>query len=1267
VVQDFIVTSVNNSLQDAFVEITGSAFGSSHTAVSATIIFSMLRVLDITRCVVTLSGSGSEYDVGDTVRFSGTSPVSPLLSDVLYIVSNKVSPASVTLQTIDRVPICPSDAVVTANVQNFNMSVASPCFVNPLTFTSSTFTCAHTPMSVQAQLVVGISLELSVRGATKTFTFPDFTLVPAASRSLAVPTVSLVSSAQRVASSQLITVLGSNFGVNASAVAVAVSMPSRCERQIFATVAQQRPTPTVGSPAGSAVVTFRQLSLTSVSITIVATGLTSTLTGVHIRMLSVITDLEGPVVFSLCGASPQPCPTLLNPSVTANWNIESGLTSAILNGLFSARNIGMYVNLHTANNPSGELRADIKSELSTISCLALADAELPVSNVGNPSGSAIVTFSNLNIASPTFPNWTGVLISVSASGLTSNLIGVHIHMLSSMTDEIGPVVFALCGTSSSPSCPIGLSPTLTATWNSSSGLTSAVYDSMLSSSNIGLYANIHTVSNPSGELRADINVRGLRHCVPTQLSAGSALQALSCNLQLGRVSNATSFPIAVSVAESDYVSAALPLVVNSSARNSGSSFAAPASNFDTVPISPNSSLCSESATNALRLMAQSLSTIQRQSCAACGCPSLPTITSISTAHPGGGMVTIRGRHFGMLNQVVLNVDVPHRVMNYVSGLCNSVSQIDAVQFTAECPAPAGIGTNIHASVAIGGALPLAAPSMLNYALPPVIQSVSSITRDGGRVTVIGRNFGPNATQSVEFSVVNYDITVVCMNPVTVDAFNQMESFVCSLPSSAVAQAALNALLDVVITVNSLSIRSPAQFSYIDTPSVNSVSAAIRTDGRAEIAVTGSGFGVVASNNIRDIDLRLQVGNETIPCQGGRVVSGEPGGATTIACTLPPLTNSQFSYIVVFSVRGFRLQSTPNANFAPALTFPSMGGSQNVRGFGFGTTNHLLQLTVMVSDASRYFVSMLRPISSTQLQFLQTTIPESAARSFSTGDILLLISTMSTQSLASTSVVRFVHSKAMSNTFKLTSTASPRSSELMAQQQFPPLTAVIPLPPSDIVYLVQRRSSTNASAVMMFNSTWSFGVGDPVVFMGEVFGGVNVDTVYYIRATIGSNSFTLSLSRGGQEISVPSNVSSPMSGVMAIFSAYSTVITQGFGDTAITASPSLISIGDAVELSGAGTVSRGIYFVHSKPTPRSFKLSTAVGNNPILLSQYSAMIMARFVQRRCSTATSVSSSEFTCSGFPAFNDNNFFATADRFYPAIVTSPNSNYTTAVRWAS
>jgi hypothetical protein len=1003
--------------------------------------------------------------------------------------------------------------------------------------------------------------------------------------------------------------------------------------------------------------------MTSVSITIVATGLTSALTGVHIHMLTVITDLEGPVVFALCGVSPQPCPTLLNSTVTATWDIQSGLTSAILNDLFSATNVGIYVNLHTTNNPTGELRADIKSEMRTINCRASADAELPVANVGNPSGFAIVSFSNLNIASSTFPNWAGVSISVSVSGLTSNLTGVHIHMLSRTTDETGPVVFALCGSPASPSCPIGLSPSLTATWNSTSGLTSTVYESLLSSNSIGLYVNIHTVNNPSGELRADINIRGFRLCIPTQLSAGSAFQALSCNVQLGRISNSTAFPITVTIAESDSVSAVLPLVFNSS----GSSFTAPASNLDSLPISSNSSICSESTTNALRLMATLLSTIQRQSCAACGCPSVPSITSISAAHPGGGMVTIRGRHFGLLNQVVLNVDVSQRaITKSVSVLCNSVSQIDAVQFTAECPAPAGTGTNIQASVAIGGALPLAAP-LFNYALPPVIQSVSSITRDGGRVTVVGRNFGPNATQSVQFSVVNRDITFVCLNPFTVDAINQMEAFVCSMPSSAVAQAPLNSLLDVLISVNSLTIRSPAKFSYIDAPNVNSVLAAIRTDGRADLTVTGLGFGVVASNNIRDIVLGLQVSSETLPCQNSRVVSGARGGATTIACTLPSFVHSQLTYSVVFSVRGFRLQSTPNATFAPSVTFSSTGGSQNVRGFGFGTISNLLQLTVTVSDASRYFVSMLRPISSSPFQFLLTTVPESAAQSFSTGEILLILSTMSPQSLGSTSVVRFVHSKVMPNTFKLTSTASPRSSELMTPQLLPHMAAVIPLPSSDIVYLVQRRSSSNASAVMMFNSTLSFGVGDPVVFMGEVFGGINVDTIYYIRATIGSNSFTLSLSRGGEEISVPSSFLTPMSGVMAIFSAFSTVITQGFGDTAITASPSPISIGDAVEISGSGMLSRGIYFVHSKPTPQSFKLCTAIGNNPILLGQYSAMIMARFVQRRCSTVTSVSSSEFTCSGFPAFNDNNFLATADRFYPAMVTSPNVNYTTAVRWAS
>ena len=138
--------------------------------------------------------------------------------------------------------------------------------------------------------------------------------------------------------------------------------------------------------------------------------------------------------------------------------------------------------------------------------------------------------------------------------------------------------------------------------------------------------------------------------------------------------------------------------------------------------------------------------------------------------------------------------------------------------------------------------------------------------------------------------------------------------------------------------------------------------------------------------------------------------------------------------------------------------------------------------------------------------------------------------------------------------------------------------------------------------------------------------------------------------------------------MAIFSAYSTVITQSFGITAFAASPSLISVNDAVQLSGAGTVLPGIYYVLSKPTPRSFTLVSAKGDtSAILLNELNPMIMARFVERSCSSVAWVSSLEFTCSGFPALNDNNFVATADRYYPAKVTTQNSTYATAVRWAS
>jgi hypothetical protein len=186
----------------------------------------------------------------------------------------------------------------------------------------------------------------------------------------------------------------------------------------------------------------------------------------------------------------------------------------------------------------------------------------------------------------------------------------------------------------------------------------------------------------------------------------------------------------------------------------------------------------------------------------------------------------------------------------------------------------------------------------------------------------------------------------------------------------------------------------------------------------------------------------------------------------------------------------------------------------------------------------------------------------------------------------------------------------------------------------------------------------------VVFMGEVFGGINADAIYYVSSKIGNSSFTLSLSIGGVEVSIPAEFSSPQSGVMAIFSAYSTFISQRSGDTVIAASPSLISINDAVQISG----SRRVYYVRSKPTSRSFTLTdTANGVNPILLDEGTALIMAKFVERKCNSVDSITSTAFTCTGFPAFNSNNFVAIPGRYYPAQIVDPESKYTTAVRWTS
>ena len=98
----------------------------------------------------------------------------------------------------------------------------------------------------------------------------------------------------------------------------------------------------------------------------------------------------------------------------------------------------------------------------------------------------------------------------------------------------------------------------------------------------------------------------------------------------------------------------------------------------------------------------------------------------------------------------------------------------------------------------------------------------------------------------------------------------MEVFVCTIPSSLSTQAVLYGLLDVELSVNSLSIRVPALFSYVEIPVVTSISAGFQIDRSALIptlTVTGTGFGIVAN----EIDLSLQVVFETLSCLSVRFV------------------------------------------------------------------------------------------------------------------------------------------------------------------------------------------------------------------------------------------------------------------------------------------------------------------------------------------------------------------------------------------------------------
>lgn len=197
-------------------------------------------------------------------------------------------------------------------------------------------------------------------------------------------------------------------------------------------------------------------------------NLSAAITGSHIHGPAGPTG-NAPVLFNLTNTG----------GTTGILSVSVTLTAAQETNLLAGN---MYANVHSATYPDGEIRAQLlsTSTFETHLFISLAQGSQEVPPVSTP-GTALPTVLLDKITRV-------VYVTAGFSGLISNITMAHIHGGAAGTN--GPVVV-----------PLNISGTTSGTVTGTGTVRATFADSMIN----GLtYFNIHTVTNPGGEIRAQL-------------------------------------------------------------------------------------------------------------------------------------------------------------------------------------------------------------------------------------------------------------------------------------------------------------------------------------------------------------------------------------------------------------------------------------------------------------------------------------------------------------------------------------------------------------------------------------------------------------------------------------------------------------------------------------------------------------------------------------------------------------------------------------------
>ena len=207
------------------------------------------------------------------------------------------------------------------------------------------------------------------------------------------------------------------------------------------------------------------LALTDAGLQFVITvdGLTGPIQAAHFHQAAPGSD--GPVVRTL---------TFEGNTASGTWTATDAepLTDELITALLLGQ---LYINIHTAQYPAGEIRGQVRLSGGTALRATLTPEQEPDGVTSNGGGTAHMTLTE-----------AGLAYQITVTGLTGPIQAAHFHY--GAAGASGPVVHGI-----------------TFNGNTAAGVWTDLPDSLIVALLLGqLYINIHTAQYPAGEIRGQV-------------------------------------------------------------------------------------------------------------------------------------------------------------------------------------------------------------------------------------------------------------------------------------------------------------------------------------------------------------------------------------------------------------------------------------------------------------------------------------------------------------------------------------------------------------------------------------------------------------------------------------------------------------------------------------------------------------------------------------------------------------------------------------------